>query len=226
MRSIIGRVLTLILTPILFLTGPAHASDDVQYWQRLTLKTWQSGPWNLSTTGEFRQTEDLEDATYFQVTERLGYRLADWIESGIAYTYLSQEIQVRGGEEFKEQHRLELEANPKWKLAEWVELKNRNRVEFRWIEDRGSDNSRFRQLWELVFPLKGLAPWKAVYTNTELFYDFNRERIVEYRTSPIGLDLKLSDQVGLKVFYMIQSTRGTNDWAGNQIIGSHITLSW
>ena len=220
------RSIWMAISLIWILAGVAQASDDVQYWQRLTLKTWQQDPWNLSTTGEFRAVDDVSDASYYQLTQRLGYKWIEPWELGIAYTYLSQETKVGLREVFKDQNRLELEASHRWKPAEWMEIKNRGRVEFRWIEDRGSDNSRYRHLWELVFPVKNVSPMRAVYVNTELFYDFNRERPVEYRSTPIGIDLKLSEKAGLKVFYMIQSTRGTNDWASNQVIGTHVTWSW
>ena len=37
---------------------------------------------------------------------------------------------------------------------------------------------------------------------------------------PIGVNFKANDKTSLKVYYMIQSNRGTNDWSKNQILGT------
>lgn len=182
----------------------AWASDDFQYWSRVTLKTWEQGPWSLSTYGDLRLMKDASDPRLYLISERLGYRRLENLDLGLNYTYLESETTLASGQDkFKYQHRLELEVSPGWSVDDWLKVKNRNRMEFRWIEGQGSDNARFRQLWELSFPLKDKWPFKAFYVNDEYFFDFNRSQINENRLIPAGIEFKVNDKTSLKVFYMV-----------------------
>ena len=131
-----------------------------------------------------------------------------------------------GAKHFQPQHRLELEANPYWSAADFLKVKNRNRLEFRWIENQGSDITRFRHRWELEFPLKEKAPLRAVFVNNEFFYDFNKGEYSENRAIPFGVKLALNNRISLQVFYMIQSRKGSADWSSNQVIGTHVFISF
>ena len=228
-RNKTNKVMRMLLTGVLsafLIFGPAWASDDTQSWSRLTLKTWQQGPWSLSTYGDLRLMDDVSESRLYLVSEQLKYRWLQNMDLGVNYTYLeSKARRAWGPEEFKYQHRLELEANPGWSVWDRLMVKNRNRVELRRIEDQGSDNTRFRQLWELSFPLRDKAAFKSIYTNNEIFVD-DQGRINENWVIPLGAEFDINDKTSLKIFYMVQSRKGTADWSSNQIIGTHVVISF
>ncbi len=212
---------------MMFAAGSLCASDDFQYWSRLTLKTWEQKPYSLSTYFDMRLMDDAADPRLYLISEQLAYRWSENLNLGLNYTYLESETRLASGEEiFKYQHRMELEANPHWKPVDWLRIKNRNRVEFRWIEDQGSDNARFRHRWEIEFPLKDKSPLQAFFANNEFFYDFNKGEYSENRAIPLGIKLAISEKASVQVFYMIQSRKGVDDWSSNQIVGTHITVTF
>ena len=129
-------------------------------------------------------------------------------------------------DEFKYHHRLEFEANPHWTIADRLKVNMRNRLEQRWIEDKGSDNRRFRQRTNVELPLKDCLPVQAVYANSEFFYDFADHRYNENWTVPFGIKFRLTDQVSLSTFYMIQHRKGTEDWSSSQVLGTHLMVSF
>ena len=147
---------------------------------------------------------------------------------GINYTYLEEEVLDSKTKEsdFKYHNRLELEVNPYFSVGPYVKVKNRNRMEFRWIEDKGSDNARFRQLWQIEVPIKGISIVNSIYANNELFYDFNREQFAQNRWIPAGVVFKIYKKNLLRIFYMIQSVKGRPDWSSNQILGTHVELAF
>jgi hypothetical protein len=226
-RSFLKIPVFVLLAGIFFQTSTA-ASDDLQYWSRYTLKTHTFDRWELSTYGEARFYEDASKEGLYQVSERLKVKASDLIDLGVNYTYINNLVQdsKRRTEEFKYQHRAELEVNPHWRAADWLKINTRNRFEFRWIEDRGSDNTRSRHLVEFEFPLEGRAPFQSIYANNEFFIDFNTEKHNENRAVPLGVKFKLSDKATLSVFYMIQARRGPADWSSNQILGTHLTVTF
>jgi hypothetical protein len=217
-----------LLTCLLWVAPDGRASDDWQYWSRYTLKTHSFDRVELATYFEGRLNEDLSQDGLYQISEQFKYKLRDDLDLGLNYTYLEQrsvnsktKIEV-----FKYNHRAEIELSPRWKPADWLQIKNRNRLEFRWIEDQGSDNTRFRQRWELVFPIKNAAPVQSIFVNSEYFFDFKQSQIVENRAIPFGVQFKLNDKASLSVFYMIQARKGPLDWSSNQIVGTHLTISF
>lgn len=210
----------------LFMTGTVAAADDWQYWSRTTLDLWRKDRLKLSTQFETYVMEDVSEFKHYQLSQRLGYNWLDNVDLTAGYTYISSETSLRLMEEFRYQHRLELEINPHWEPIDRLRIKNRNRLEFRWIEEQGSDNARFRQRWEFIFPITGHLPWKSFYIDNEYFFDFKRGQINENRMTPVGFEFTLSDNSSLKLFYMLRARKGPQDWFSDQIIGTHLTYKF
>lgn len=226
-RSFAGVAFFILFVNILF-QPVAAASDDFQYWSRYTLKTFSNEQFEISTYGDIRLFEDASTDGLYLVSERLKYRWFRHLDLGINYTYLEQRVKdaKTGTEEFKYHHRAELEVNPHWDIGDWLKINTRNRLEFRWIEDKGSDNIRLRHLVELEFPIKGREPIKSFYLNNEFFYDFQEGQYTQNRAIPIGIKFKINEKVSFQVFYMIQSQKGASDWSSNQVVGTHLVVSF
>ncbi len=212
---------------ILLAAGSARAEDDFQYWSRFSFTPIKTEKLSYTNFSELRIREDSSNLGLWYTSQRFKVTPLKYAEFGINYTYLESEVDLSKGRgnEWKFQHRLELEVNPKWTFDNGFLLKNRNRLEFRWIEDKGSDNARLRQLWELDIPIKKFEWLKSIFLNNEYFIDFSRQTINENRVIPIGLNFKLPGGVSLQTFYMIQSQKG-KDWRSNQIVGTKWSFSF
>ncbi len=222
------RKLFWILISLLWLTAGARADDDFQYWSQLSLRAYKSEKLDFVVFTDSRFMHNAEKLGLYYISPRLVYHHSENLDFGLNYTSLRSRsvAETAVDDSFNQQHRAEIEVNPQWALADWVKLKMRNRVEFRWIEQRGSDNTRYRQRWMLEFPLKDTLPLKSVYIYNEFFYDFRQDRLNENWTVPLGLNFKVSDKVGLQVFCMLQAQKGKSDWSSNQVLGTLIAVDF
>ena len=222
------RFVILTFAALFLFSRGIWAEDDFQYWQRLQLKVIDTKYFDYMTYGELRFAEDASDLHLWQTSQKFQLDPVNHLSLGINYTYLEEEVLDSKTKEndFKYHNRLELEVNPYFSVGPYIKIKNRNRMEFRWIEDKGSDNGRFRQMWHIEVPIKGVSIINAVYTNNELFYDFSREQFAQNRWIPAGVAFKIYKENLLRIFYMIQSVKGRPDWSSNQILGTHVELAF
>lgn len=206
----------------------ARADDDFQYWSQLSLKPYKSERFDVVIFTDARLMDNAEKMGLYFISPRVVYHHSKSLDLGINYTFQESRRTAPSAadDSYNSQQRIECEINPQWPLAEWLKLKMRNRFEFRWIEARGWDNTRYRQRWMFEFPLKNALPLRSIYINSEFFYDFPQRNISENRSVPLGLNFKLRENVGFSVFHMIQSQKGSDSWASNQIVGSLISIDF
>lgn len=208
--------------------GTATAGDDFQYWSQFNFKVVDTKYVDLNLFTEGRFVNDAQDNGLHLVSFKLSYQFFEHLDLGTNYTYLNVRTMnaLSGDSEFKYQHRAELEVNPKWNFGDVAKFDNRNRVEFRWIEDNGSYNTRSRHRFRLTFPFKDNKWLKSVYVDSEFFYNFAEHTYDENRSVPLGLNLQLTDKVALQTYYMVQSRRGSQDWRSNQILGTLLSFKF
>ncbi len=75
-------------------------------------------------------------------------------------------------------------------------------------------------------PVQKMPFVKSVYLNNEIFVDFHAHALNEDRVTPVGITLQIYKKLRLKIFYMIQTKKGTRDWSSNQILGTHFLISF
>ncbi len=229
LQLLLGRCLAMTTLLLFIFTPLVFSEDDFQYWSQYSLKAIDTKYVDYVSSGELRLIDDVSDFSFWRTTQRLIFDLFPYLSLGTNYTFLEEQVinSKTKEEEFKYHHRLELEVSPQYEIKKWVHvnIKNRNRFEFRWIEDQGSDNGRFRQRWELEFPVSKVPRVKSVYINNEFFVAMNRQELNQNRVIPFGINFKVCSKASLSVFYMIQSKKGAHDWSSNQIVGTHLSIS-
>lgn len=206
-----------------FLVGMSirtEAKDDFQYWSQYNVHVIDREKWDFTVYADARFINDVGEGGLWFVSPRFKYHLLKNLDVAANYTYIENRVSVNGGTEFKYQHRAEAEIIPKWVVGDWLKIDIRNRAEFRWIEDAGSDNTRLRSRLAFTFPIKDNNVLSALYVNTEFFYDLNANDYTENRTVPLGLKFKIDAKKSFDIFYMIQHKNGTKDWYANQIFGT------
>jgi hypothetical protein len=208
-------LLILFLMPSSLLAG-----DDFQYWSRMQVKAIDTRYVDYINYWDLRFYEGASHLGFWQTSQKVQVDAFENLGFGAAYTYLEAEA---GSSELKYQHRLELEALPRWKFGR-ININNRDRFEFRWIEGKGSDNGRFRQLWEFEFPFKAKSKPLAFYCSNEFFLDCKARTINENQVVPAGIVIPLSRRSSLKVFYMLQS-RKKDTWSSSHILGTHLSFA-
>ena len=219
------KLVVFLILSFLFIS-PAFAEDDFQYWSWYDIKLIDTEYVDFINHSQLRFFDDSSDFSLWFTSQRLRFDFFKHLGFGLNHTYIENEVnRTTSKKQFKYQHRLELEINPRWTLNNFLKIKNRNRFEFRWIEDRGSNNTRFRHRWHLEVPIKQVESIKSIYANNEFFVDFKSREINENRAVPLGISFTTSEKTGFSIFYMIQSKKGSKDWSSNQVLGTKISLS-
>lgn len=221
------RISIFLILMLIVMVQHVHAEDDFQYWSGFSTKVVDTEHIDLTTLVQLRLKEDASKLGLYFISEKLTFDYFEHLGLGINYTYLETRATASTStdKDYKTHHRLELEANPHWMLWDWLNLSVRNRVEYRWIEEHGSFNTRFRQNWKLSKSLD--IKWlNSVYASSEVFYDFANHQLNEYRNIPIGVTFPVNKKVSMNVYYMVQSLLGAEDWSSKQILGTNVTFKF
>ncbi len=201
------------------------AGDDVQYWSRYGVKLMDTQYVDYVNYSEFRVMDDVSEIRLWYNSQRLQFDVVPHLKFGLNYTYLESRGRSKKNVlgRFNNQHRFELEANPYFNLTNNLKVLNRNRLEFRWIDNKGSDNTRFRQRWELRYQIQNIPFINYIYTNSEYFFDLSQRDINQNRWIPVGVEIPIMNNLAINLFYMIQSNKNGGDWSSNQIFGTYLS---
>ena len=123
----------------------------------------------------------------------------------------------------RDEHRLELEALPRFPLTDTARLVGRIRVERRW-RDNAPDDWRFRMRWEPAIEVKDCGPLRELFVQAEYLHDLSHNRSSEWRIVPAGTGWHITDQLSLRAFYMWDTVRARPDWAVSHIL--YATWQW
>lgn len=222
--------LYIILLSSLWLLPQAHAADDFEYWIQTQVKVIDTKRVDVSLYGESWFINDASENGLQFYSLKVAYAINEYLDLGTNYSYLSPNStnSLSGDSEYRWQHRAELEINPKWRISDWAKMNTRNRLEFRWIEGRGSHNTRSRHRLRVTFPVKwDRMPWlNGIYADSEFFYNWAENDYDENRSVPLGLSLRVNEQLTVKPFYMIRSTSSNNEWTSRHIVGTYVAYNF
>ncbi|MFM7742373.1 MAG: DUF2490 domain-containing protein [Verrucomicrobiota bacterium] len=121
--------------------------------------------------------------------------------------------------------RFEFEVNPTFRLSDSLTLTFRDRFEWRWRH--GADYStrvRIRPQIDWTLHKEGL--FRGFYANNEVFYDFTQDRFTENRLTPLGVLLRPSNHLDLRLYYLWRSTRGSQGWRNYHGLGVQAALNY
>jgi hypothetical protein len=121
--------------------------------------------------------------------------------------------------------RFEFEVNPTFRLSDTLTLTVRDRFEWRWRHG-GDYSTRIRIRPQLDWTLHKEGLFRGLYANNEVFYDFTQDRFTENRLTPLGVLLRPSDHLDLRLYYLWRSTRGGQGWRNYHGLGVQAALNY
>jgi hypothetical protein len=208
----------LLLLSCLLAGGLWLRADDFQSWQRFSLTAWHKGDWEMQLHEESRWNRDSSRLNEQLITPQILWQANEIWRFSVAYTY----YRYHSGNGFDNEHRLELEANPHWKLTDWVTLDLRNRLEVRFRDGPSNGPERTRHRIQYTFPLAHAGPLKSLYFNDEFFLDLDHKQLNQNRLTPLGLSFKLNDYAQLRLYYLVQSIRTHAEWDHAHVLGTQL----
>jgi len=186
---------------------------------------WQTMKQPLGENFAFRQQYRVLLSEFKTLDARISlyYKRELWknLEGEVHYTFIAN--RPRDQTLFEKIHRLELELNPRFEIAEGVYFKFRNRYELLKFEDENRLAQRFRQRQELTFKV-GKKCVKDISISNEILYDIDTRKVFEYRLIPLEIKVDLPGKHAY-IFYAMIRWRATNPgWDPQYVWGS--TLEW
>lgn len=197
--------------------NPAHASDEFQTWNYLSLRTLENENGYFVTTALFRLTDDSTDPSLWRIGQAIFIDPVRWMQAGLAYRYSESK---NSDDVWRSQHRLEVQLTPRWWLTHDIHIGLRNRLELRWNEGTSSRNERSRHRLRLSIRAPQWYHLSQIYGGTEVIYDYDRNDLTENRLVPLGFLFRLNDVLGLRTYYMLRSIRNGSDWTHVHVLGT------
>jgi hypothetical protein len=211
----LGCLLTVLAAP----AAPAYTDGDWQFWTTDGVDVQLNKTVKARLETELYFGDDMSDFYYWHLDAGIAAALTPWFEAGINYRYLQEK--KKG--EWMEENRPHVNGTLLWKLGP-LSFSARNRLEYRMRE--GADDSwRYRNRLRLS-PKAKWGPWQIQpYVDDEVFYDFDAGEWNQNRASA-GLTGKLTKGLKADIYYMLQSTKKTDDWLETNILGVNLRLTF
>jgi hypothetical protein len=205
----------------IFRFGCASAADwDLEYWQLVNWKNWESGPYKLYTIGEVRVHQDISKCYFYRIAENFAYRALPWLDLEAHYSFIYHKS--LGATEFTRINRLELEANPFFEFEDGTLITWRNRLELLKRQNVKHIQFIFRDRITIRFPITGYKYLKAISLYDEVFYNFDHHKFYQNRFVPLMLTISLNRNVDLDAYFMIRTDYSFSlvTWYRSWVIGS------
>ena len=197
------------------------ASDwDLEYWQYWNLTNWQCGKYRFYSIGEARLNRHLSKFYYMRLAGNFAYSPFTFLDLEAHYSYIHSKS--RGAKNFTVKSRYELEINPVYTFQSGVELRWRNRLEM--IKKQAISEMRwlFRHRLMMVFPLENCGRLKTFYMFDEVVYDFNMDKFIQNRFTPIGVHFDLGRGNSMEIFFQIRNFHSYGQWYRSFDLASQI----
>lgn len=205
----------------LFFPVVIYASSwDVEYWQDFEVTNWKSDPYRLYTTGEVRFNKDISRSYYYRLTGNLAYEVHKHLNLEMHGSYIYSH--GKNSTRFTNKSRLELEANPHFKLNNGLELKWRDRVEFLKRQAVHFLQYIFRHRLTLVYPIENCGRIKSISCSDEFFYDIAKGKFTQNRFKPLIVKIAMDKDTFIECYVMIRnfSDINTGQWFKSIVLGS------
>lgn len=194
-----------------------------EYWQKLLWTSWENNAYAIRTFMRFDSKNHYKGWRAVQLNEQFAWKALEDLTFEIHYAYLHNQSIVTPSS-WRWQHRIELEANPKFHPSSLFEIRTRNRLEIRRVEKDPKTQYHFRQQTTFFFPIKDVGSLKAYSFYNEVFYDIPRGRVIQDRFYPIQLTYALSDKVEFEVFFMIRFFLNEDVWKKSGVLGTQFAF--
>ena len=223
-RNFISSLFVLSLVAIVVLRPTrllAEFDQDNRTWQMLGFNFYEDVNWRFKGAAQTRLFDDSKFLGVWLVAPTVEYKIHPNLDIG--GTYLLEDARAETGDDYIRLHIFWLHMSPRWDLTKSTRFSMRHLAGYRAIESR--DNYWVsRHLFALNYKLNDCGPLVGAGIDTEVFYNYDTDRICENRFKPIKLTFSLTERSKLQLYLMFQSKRfGENkSWDTAYIFGQSI----
>jgi hypothetical protein len=198
--------------------GSARASDDWNYWNGVKLKHALHEKLDAHIKVEQRVTDDLGEVGLHNYAPGIVYKPNKHVDYAVGYKY---ELS-KGASRWSEEHRLEKILTLK---GSWIGFKGSVGTRFEYRSIDADERWRWREKFKISRSM-AIGEFKfSPYVSEELFYDFLIDKYNQNRAA-VGLTKKLSSNTELDLYYMYKASLQSVGWAGVNVFGTGMTITF
>lgn len=218
------RLLVLVAGILTQTSSGARADDQAQAWYQSQIFYRLSPHWSVGNYAEARLNDGVGELHTWMISPRVRYDLTSHLQLQFNTSWVEafNAPQTRKVDSF----RLEVEVNPRLELTRDLQFSMRNRFEWRWMEGGEDYNTRARIRPQLDWTISRTGLFRGLYANNEVIYDFDLDRVTENRLVPLGVVLRPSEALEVRVFHMWRRTLGGNTWFDYHAVGVMASLNF
>ena len=150
----------------------------------------------------------------------LSHTVNDWLTLASYYHY--SELKSSSTGKWSGENRVLFDVIFNGKLP-GLKLSDRNRIEVRFLGDR--ERVRYRNEIKIQKPIKLFNTALTPFVSNEIFYEFQTERATSNWFSA-GCFKRINKNLGISLFYRLESTRTGRDWSERNCIGINTVFSF
>lgn len=199
-----------------------RAETDTEYWNEEALEGRISDRLSATIAMKYRLNDDAKQHYYTSTSMELSYDFLPWLDGGLGYREVFK--QKKNG--WQQENRPYVQASVKGKAGGW-KIKNRVKIEQR-KKDAEDAYYRFRDKLTLKSPWKWSSTEINPYLADELFVEKKERAGFNENRAYAGIDIKLTGQINLDLYYMYNIEKKDREWGGDRItvIGTELIFSF
>lgn len=204
---------------LFFFSPPSCAFDngDFQYWNTESIEVKFAKKWKLAVQEEFRFGDNSRLLYYNHTDTGLAYGLNKYLSFSANYRQKFN----RKEDKWTAIYMPHVDVSLKLDWRDFT-FKDRN-----WFEYSISEHKRvwvYRNKFSLELPFKWTPFEIRPYGADEIFFDFNKARLVRNRVYA-GFKMRFLENLKGELYYMCQTTRDKK-WISYHILGTKLTVAF
>jgi len=199
-------------------------SKDSHYSNYTVIKKKLNDKLDAFVHANLKFKDDMSRLYYFYIRNGLTFHAHKNLDLGLAYRWVETQVKKTTEKDWKIEHRLEFEIAPKTNLGE-LKVIDKNKFEYRYFENEGRDNWRYRNSFELSYPVEIFNVPISLLCSEEFFYELNAKEINTHWLTA-GFGKKLNENLNLDIFFrveLIRKAEGINSWDRINVLGTKLT---
>ena len=221
-----SKVKGLLIILLLCVLKPAFAFDDhdFQVWNTDVEEYKINKDFKMALEEEFRWADNANHFYYHHYDLGFTYGLNKFLSIGGGYRHVLEDKKVGKVTKFRVENEPYLTATVPWNFKGFS-FEDRSRLEYRHF-DYQTDAWRYRNKFLVKLPWKFTKLNIQPYLCDEGFVSFGVINQFNENRFSSGLAFDITKNFKGEIYYMLRSTKGTDQWIGSNILGTKLKYSF
>lgn len=217
----------LLLVMLIFVSGSLFAEfdEDNRTWQTFGFNFHETDNWRFKGVAQTRLYDDSKFLGTWLVSPIVEYKFHPNLDLGAAY--LLEDVRAAAGDDYTRLHIYWLYLAPHWQLSDNLKFSMRHVLAYRYIESV-NDYYVSRHRFGMNYKLEDFGYLSAVGSDTEVFYNYETDRLSENRFKPVKATFTVNPQMKFQLYFMLHSKRFGDDssWQNAYVFGQSLSYKF